>query len=43
MLDLAPTILERFGYPIPPDMRGRPLLEPRPSDHETAAAGAALS
>ena len=24
-------------------MQGRPLLEPRPSDQETAAAGAALS
>lgn len=27
LLDLAPTILERFGYPIPADMRGRPMLE----------------
>lgn len=32
MLDLAPTILERFGYPIPADMQGIPFLEPRPSD-----------
>jgi predicted AlkP superfamily phosphohydrolase/phosphomutase len=27
LIDLAPTILERFGYPIPADMQGRPLLE----------------
>ena len=26
LLDLAPTILERFGYPIPRDMQGRSLL-----------------
>jgi predicted AlkP superfamily phosphohydrolase/phosphomutase len=26
LLDLAPTILERFGYPVPADMQGRSLL-----------------
>jgi predicted AlkP superfamily phosphohydrolase/phosphomutase len=26
LLDLAPTILERFGCPVPPDMQGRSLL-----------------
>ena len=29
LLDLAPTILERFGHPIPPDMQGRSLLDDR--------------
>jgi predicted AlkP superfamily phosphohydrolase/phosphomutase len=31
LVDLAPTILERFGYPVPADMQGRPLLQERPS------------
>jgi predicted AlkP superfamily phosphohydrolase/phosphomutase len=38
MPDLAPTILERFGVPVPPDMRGQPLLEPRPSERATPSA-----
>jgi predicted AlkP superfamily phosphohydrolase/phosphomutase len=25
LIDLAPTILSRFGFPTPPDMQGRPL------------------
>jgi predicted AlkP superfamily phosphohydrolase/phosphomutase len=29
LLDLAPTILERFGYPVPPDMQGKSLLDDR--------------
>lgn len=40
MLDLAPTILERFGVPVPADMQGRSMLEPRASDEVAVAAGA---
>jgi predicted AlkP superfamily phosphohydrolase/phosphomutase len=29
LIDLAPTILERFGYPIPVEMQGRSMLEER--------------
>jgi predicted AlkP superfamily phosphohydrolase/phosphomutase len=29
LLDLAPTILDLFGLPVPPDMQGRPATRPR--------------
>jgi predicted AlkP superfamily phosphohydrolase/phosphomutase len=35
LLDLAPTILRRFGVAVPPDMHGRPI------DASSAAAGGA--
>jgi predicted AlkP superfamily phosphohydrolase/phosphomutase len=43
MLDLAPTILERLGHPVPADMQGTPLLEPRPCDGDRTPTGALLS
>lgn len=36
LVDLAPSLLDLAGLPVPPEMQGRPALEPRP-------AGAAAS
>ncbi len=37
--DIAPTMLHLMDLPIPPEMTGRPLVEPKP-ERATARAGA---
>ena len=38
-IDIAPSILDFFGLPIPPDMVGKPLLETLKSDRPVRDAG----
>jgi hypothetical protein len=38
-IDLAPTLLDFFGAPIPPDMRGVPLRDTVASDQPVREAG----
>jgi len=38
-IDLAPTLLEYFGVPVPPDMQGRPLRPVVASDQPVREAG----
>ncbi|MFA6133418.1 MAG: sulfatase [Phycisphaerae bacterium] len=38
-IDLAPTILEYFGLPLPPDMQGKPLRETIARDEPVREAG----
>ena len=38
-IDLAPTILDYFGIPLPPDMQGKPLRETVASDQPVREAG----
>lgn len=46
LIDVVPTILDRVGLPIPPDLDGvslRPLIEGRPWDHDGRIMFAARS
>lgn len=38
-IDLAPTLLDFFGLPLPPDMQGKPLAETIASDTPVREAG----
>ncbi|MBZ0287482.1 MAG: sulfatase-like hydrolase/transferase, partial [Anaerolineae bacterium] len=39
MIDMAPTLLEFFGVPVPPDMQGVPLRETIANDQPVRQAG----